>query len=99
MSYQIIDLKNKAELNKLISRIDAKLESVCRAYETANDEKISEATRKVFEYKRIRLMTEIEIELETYGIICDWPGLFPIYHSRGKETHNLRWALVGSLVE
>jgi len=96
---KIIDLNNKTELNKLISRIDAKLESACRAYELANDGKVSELTRNVFEDKRIRLMTEIEIELETYGIICDWPGLYPTYNKAGTQSHNLRWALVGSLVE
>ena len=95
MSYQIIDLKNKAELNKLISRIETKLSLSVKSYASANDSEIPEKERVFYEARYQRLTDEMEKILSYYDIKCMWAGLYCVYIKQdGKQEHDLRRALV-----
>jgi Holliday junction resolvasome RuvABC endonuclease subunit len=95
-----IDLSDKSAVNSLIAQIERILEQSCRSYEFANDGAISEEDRAFYDKRYQRLTDEVEKILAHYDIKCMRPGLYPVYVKQdGKQEHNLRWALVGSLVE
>lgn len=88
--YQLIDLNNKIQVNILIRQIEAKLESSFRAYEFANNGKLTKRDRAFYEARYQRLTEEVEQILSHYGIKCIWAGLYPVYIKDGRQEHNLR---------
>lgn len=89
----VTNLKDPAQRKAFVEWASRKLNRAAKCWESTTDSKIDEKRRKDYGAQYQKLTDEVENELKKIGIKCIWPGLFPVYLVRGRQEHDLDFAI------
>jgi hypothetical protein len=73
---------------QLLAKFDSAAKSWCNG-NNSGDAKVMEECEEACDLKR----AQAEKVLSLFGIVCDYPGLYPCFKYKDQEYHNLKYLM------